>query len=155
MRIVARVRPEWNQAYIFGTIQLQHIPNRMPIIFLIDTGCSETTLLQDDVIRLRINWHNLPEKDQDVLTASGRIRSRVLSDVDIFLPAEVSVVDNSSMEFQIHYEKIDIMPPRSGHLDSDLEHPRDCFSLLGMDILINFRKWRWESDKLILDDVGW
>jgi len=127
----------------------------MPIIFLIDTGCSETTLLPDDVIRLSIDWQNLPEKDQDVMTASGMIRSRVLRDVDVFLPAEVGVVDSTSMEYQIHYDNIDIMPPRSERLNSDPEHPRDCFSLLGMDVLINFKKWRWESDKLILDEIGW
>ena len=155
MRLVARVRPEWNQAYVQGTIKFQHIPFRVPIIFLIDTGCSETTILQDDVIRLGIDWKYLPEKNQDVMTASGKIRSRVLNDVDIFLPAEVSVVDNTPREYQIHYDKIDIMPPRSEHQNLDLERPRDCFSLLGMDVLSNFRKWRWESDRLILNDIGW
>ena len=155
MRLIARVRPEWNQAYIQGTIKLQHIPTRVPIIFLIDTGCTETTLLQDDVLRLSIDWENLPEKDQAIITASGIMRSRVLTNVDIFLTAEVSVVDSTPMEYQIHYDNIDIMPPISRLLDSEPEQHRDCFSLLGMDILINFRKWTWELDRLILDEIGW
>ena len=152
MRLLARIPPDWNQAIIQGTIKVQHIEERLPIVFLVDTGCTETTLLQGDAIRLRIDWSNLPFKPEDVTTASGQVRPRLLSNVDIFLPIKEGFLNRNTSEIMKHYDQIDLM--YFGEHNAQLQPPlRICtsYSILGMDILESFTKWIWKSDRLIMD----
>ncbi len=118
--------------------------------FLIDTGCTNTTLLEDDIIRLNINWINLQE-DDPVEIAQGTATPRLLENIELLLPVKQGFLNlfNGWVSIQYNHEHpLHIMPPRGTgpYIPRNPSH-----SLLGMDVLINFPFWRFSKENLLLE----
>lgn len=148
MRIIARVDGN-HQAFILGGIKCTHLNQVEQISFLVDTGCSVTCLLSDDVTRLRINWQPLSYAPHSVRTANGTTIPRLLPDVDVYLPALDGFMRSTHKILHVHYPQMQILPP-----NPQLPNPQPtCYtcSLLGMDFLHRFRKWVFRDGFLTMD----
>lgn len=149
MRLVARVLD--TQAYIQGTISLPYLDGPHPIIWLIDTGCTETCLLPDDVVRLQIDWRTCPEKDRPVYTANGEVIPRLINNLHIWFWGKSGTFNLFDAEIGKEYETMDIMcPPSDEYCSSGTLSLPTSYSILGMDFLRDFKKWIWTDDRLIL-----
>jgi len=136
-------------AFVEGFIGCPVLPEPKLILFMIDTGCTNTTILQDDTVRLRLNWRDL-QRGESVETANGVVASRCLPEVQLYLPARRGIFNRSICWVSKFYPAMCVLPPESDpeeHIP-DLSGSR---SLLGMDFLLNFPTWHFKDNKLYLD----
>ncbi len=80
MRLIARINGY--HAFVTSLLRGDIFPGPVMVHFLIDTGCTNTTLLEDDIIRLNINWINLQE-DDPVEIAQGTATPRLLENIEL------------------------------------------------------------------------
>ena len=137
-----------NQAKVEGYIQLENNFLPQPITFLIDTGCSQTCLLPDDVVRLGIEHNNLPIVTKTIITANGPVNLKLLTKVEVSIPIVGGLFENKRKIIKFPINELAFLPPNLNYkpLPSNM-----VFSLLGMDVLRFFPRWTWKKDKLIMD----
>ena len=146
MQLVA-VIDQLHQARIYGYITIP--PNYIshPVTFLIDTGASATCLLPDDVRRLGIDHSRLTSGKKAIVTATGPVDLKTLPEAIVSLPCKAGLFNRLS-KVSIPFENLPIIPPKPDQrpLPEDL-----VFSILGMDILSNFPKWKFNKSELTME----
>lgn len=126
--------------YVDAIIQSPIIPQSVTT-FLLDTGCSVTTLLPFDVNRFNLPWRRLIQ-DGPVQTGQGHIQPRQLSDVTIRVRGETGLFNLEKVWISQHFPYIHIMDPT---------FQCDPYSLLGMDFLLNFNKWEVHENYVVIE----
>jgi predicted aspartyl protease len=133
-------------AQIIGTMKCHHLGNIQKefITFFVDSGSSITTLLPFDVDRLGIDYESLDYADSPCTTATGeRIFPKILPEVELTL----TTYDGAGKKEDVFLlPTINCMKP-SKELDKSLPVEVFTYSLLGMDVLHNFKDWHWDFDK--------
>lgn len=148
MRIIA-ILDEIGHAHIFAGIRCAQFSNYKPIHFIVDTGCSITTILNDDVTRLGVDCTSL-SRAQPTNTANGQITPYVLPDVTMKM-AVFSGLFNRKREFRdVFFQAVQCNQPTQPHLMTPERISHSC-SILGMDFLRLFPKWRFTDTHLFLD----
>jgi hypothetical protein len=137
-----------NQAKVEGYIQLVNSIIPQPITFLIDTGCSQTCLLPDDVMRLGIEHNNLPIVTKTIITANGPVNLKLLTNVEVSIPVIGGLFENKRKIIKFPISELAFLPPNQFHKPLPTTM---IFSLLGMDVLKFFPRWTWKKDKLVMD----
>jgi hypothetical protein len=137
--------PNWH-AQIIGTLKCPHLSNVKTeiITFFVDSGSSITTLLPFDVDRLGINYNALLYANCPCTTATGeRVFPKILPNVELTLNTYDG--NGKGKEDIFALPNIHCMKPLS-QLDRAMPCEVFTYSLLGMDVLHNFRKWHWDFD---------
>lgn len=132
--------------------------------FIVDTGCTTTTILPMETKRLGIEWKRLPYSN-GVETATSRVVPRTLHEVSVVFIVENN--ENGELVPRIFdFPRIDVMPPPSENifirflnwlekvLSGEYQaQAQDHVSpvLVGMDFLSNFKHWEFTDNELILD----
>lgn len=150
MRIIARL-DEIGHAHIFASVHCPQFSNPKPIHLIVDTGCSKTTLLSDDVTRLGINCTNLLQAPPTT-TANGQIIPYILPEVTLILDVYYGWLNRRNELRDVRFQTMNCNPPTQPHLMTPQRIDRAC-SVLGMDFLRLFPKWRFTDDSLYLDTV--
>lgn len=101
---------------------------------LVDTGCTITTLLSDDVVKLGINCNNLQICPSPVSTAESFVYPYVLPNVDLMFKVRYGLFNRKEDLGRIHLDNILCMPPTSPTSEST-QHTELAHTLLGMDVL--------------------
>jgi len=135
---------------IIGHIFCSQFSAPRPIRFVVDTGCSTTTLLSDDVTRLAINCKDLKKASTPCSTANGLVVPYVLLDVIVFLEVESGWLNRKKELVAFNLPKVNCMLPTRPKLMTS-KRIQHAFSLMGMDFLDFFRKWRFTDSELILE----
>lgn len=122
-----------------------------PVTMILDTGASCSCLLPDHVHYFRIPYQELSDSDDHINTASGRVIPKILPNVDLFIPVRTGPNYSQANLWKKSFDEFNILtPPRRYR-----PRPRHrVVSILGMDILKQFKKWQWDwnSSKLFLDE---
>ena len=136
MHVVANIDKATNQAYLFGYFQCSQINTPRSVRFYIYSGSTKTTLLSIDCVRLNLKWHNLKRTYCD--TAIGPAEPYVLAKSTIFLKTIDKQIEKLT---PYKLEAVNLLPPE----DPCEVYPAQYefgFSLLGMDILKEFKTWK-------------
>ena len=136
-------------AYIFAFLKCCQFNEPRPTVFLVDTGCSVTTVLSDDTVRLSINCDDLQKCSSPVSTAKDEIYPYELPNVDLVFRIRHGWLNQKNGLARIRLGKINVMPPEPSRSE-EKRHTEIAHTLLGMDVLLLFRKWKFENKYLIL-----
>jgi predicted aspartyl protease len=150
LRIIATL-DEIGHAHIFGNIYCAQFSNSKPIHLIVDTGCSKTTILSDDVTRLGINCSGLVQTSPTA-TANGLVAPYELPEVVLTLEIYSGLFNRKSELRGIRFLTMNCNPPTQQQLMTR-QRMIHSFSLLGMDFLRLFPKWRFTEKELYLDTV--
>lgn len=143
LRLVARLNL-LHQGRVTAFIRTPYNPTLTPISLLIDTGATYTSLLPGDVIRLGIPYEKLKASRSRLAIAIGEVQPLLLNDVNLY----VTVLEGGVEQFlALNFETIRVIPPMKGYAIP----ASGAYSLLGMDVLKHFSRWRFEGDRLFLD----
>jgi hypothetical protein len=148
VQIVARLDSNYH-AHLFGLINCSQFNRAKPIHLIIDTGSSNTTLLSDDVTKLAINCSGLQFAQFPCLTANGTITPYTLPEVDLLLLRRCGWLNRKTGLVTFHMANIHCMPPTHPQFLTQ-QQLLQSYSLLGMDVLQLFKKWRFTQTELIL-----
>ncbi len=146
MQLVA-VIDQLHQARIYGFVAIPPDYFHNPVTFLIDTGASATCLLPDDVRRLRIDHSKLASGKKAIVTATGPVDLKTLPEAIVSLPCRTGLL-NRPGKMSIPFENLPIIPPTPSQraLPDEL-----VFSIIGMDILSNFPRWKFNKNELTME----
>jgi predicted aspartyl protease len=148
MRLIGRV-DKLKQARVEGYIRYPPNLVNQPISFLVDTGCSQSCILPDDVHRLSIDHRNLQTVTKTIVTANGPVNLKVIKNAEVVLPVQVGLLDNKRAYIMFPMENLAVLPPGPSY--SPL--PKELvFSLLGMDILSHFPRWSFGKERLVMEN---
>jgi predicted aspartyl protease len=139
-----------HHAHLFGLINCSQFAQPKPIHFIVDTGSSNTTLLSDDVTRLALDCSRLQLSPIPCLTARGTINPYLLPSVELTLATFQGWFNRTFSLTTFVLRSISCMPPTHPQLLTQQRIMQSC-SLLGMDMLSLFRKWRFTDRTLVLD----
>lgn len=148
MRIVAQL-DEYYHAHIFGYFACDQFRHPKPIHLLVDTGCTITTLLSDDVTRLGINCTGLNQAPP-TSTANGLVVPFILPNANFILEVQNGWFNRNNVFSTAHLNEIHCSQPTHPQHMTPQRIVRAC-SILGMDFLRYFPKWQFKANKLYLD----
>jgi len=148
VRLIANL-DQRRHANIIGHILFSQFSEPKPLCLLVDTGCSITTLLSDDVTRLSINCTNLQLSSVPSATANGLVFPYLLPNITLFLEIENGWLRRKRTVWSFTFNSINCMKPTNPNLMTPIRVQR-AYSLIGMDFLQHFRKWRFNNNELIL-----
>jgi hypothetical protein len=128
-----------HHASLIGSLKLRPFDKELhEVRFLVDCGASRTTLSSYHVLALGLDWERLPESRYGCTLADGSvIFPKMIVNVEIHVSKQ-----GGELIFQLPY--INAMPPPKTKIIEQTA------SLLGMDVLSNFRDWRWDFANGIL-----
>jgi hypothetical protein len=141
---------EDRHAHVFGAINCPQFRMPKPIHFVVDTGSTNTTLLSDDVTRLGINCDDLAFAPIPCRTADGIVTPYLLPKVELMFVTKHGWFNRIVEVATFGFINIHCFPPTATQLMTK-ERLARCCSLLGMDFLDLFKKWRFTERTLILD----
>jgi len=144
----ARLRP-YKHAILRGYISYEGLQEPKQIAFLIDTGCTVTTILPSDIIRLGINCNKLPLSSTVVRTGSGNIRPHIMSNVALFFQGRSGFLNLYQGFLSFTLDEIQCVRPATGFVYNPVPVAQ-APSILGMDFLSTFSKWKFTESHLIL-----
>ncbi len=148
MRLIGRV-DKLRQARVEGYIRYPPSHINQPINFLVDTGCSNSCILPDDVMRLGIDHGNLKTVTKTIVTANGPVNLKVIMNAEVVLPVQVGLLDNKRAYITVPMENLAVLPPGPNYTPL----PKQLiFSLLGMDILSHFPRWNFGKERLVMEN---
>lgn len=149
MRIIADL-DENGHGHIYALIWCSQFSGPKPTHLIVDTGSTITTLLGDDVTRLSINCANLRLAHSQSVTASGPVTPYLLPYVDLGIEVQYGWFNRNQRLWRFRFQAIHCMPPTHPQF---MSHQRiaHAYSLLGMDFLRLFKKWRYTDTKLIME----
>ena len=132
-----------NSGHAFIRAYFQCHPNTdyQPVLFMVDTGCSTTTLSPDDVARLSINCTLLRATTANVGTANGIIHPYIFPNPELRLKINYGWFNHKTTFSKLPLDFIYCIPPPPRGL---------TYSTIGQDILRYFRKWIFTDTELIL-----
>lgn len=143
MKIVARL-DKYKHAYLDGELLCAQFNNFQPVHFLVDTGCTFTTILGRDSYMLGLDFKKMQQASCFSNTASGRIVPYELPNARLkFWTSE----DSAESHVEIPLRFIHCMPPPT---DLNQLPLLPGYSLLGMDVLQFFRNWQYTDTALVL-----
>ena len=145
MQLRARIEDD-GHAYILGFLRPPQSDQYQYVRFLVDTGCSITTLLSDDAARLSINCQCLPQATFTVTTANGRVHPWTIVEPDLLLPVRYGLLHLKRTLARPQLRYICCMAPIG---NPAIPYTRTN-SALGMDVLHFFKNWQFNDDVLIL-----
>ena len=148
MRLIGRV-DKLKQARVEGYIR--YPPNHVnhSITFLVDTGCSNSCILPDDVLRLGVDPATLQTVTKTIVTANGPVNLKVIQNAEIVLPVYVGLLDNKKAYTNFPMESLAVLPPGPNYRPLPKEL---VFSLLGMDVLSHFPRWSFGKERLVMEN---
>ena len=147
MRLIANLSQN-RHGYVLGYILFSQFSEPKPIRFLVDSGCSITTLLGDDVTRLSINCSGFQRATNPCNTANGPVLPYIIPNVKLFFVVEDGLLNRrKTLEFTFDY--IECMQPTNPSLMTP-QRIQYAYSLLGMDFLRTFKKWHFNQTELVL-----
>jgi hypothetical protein len=148
MRLIGRV-DKLRQARVEGYIRYPTNHINQPISFLVDTGCSNSCILPDDVMRLGIDHGSLKTVTKTIVTANGPVNLKVIQNAEVVLPVQVGLLDNKRAYITFPIENLAVLPPGPNYTPL----PKQLiFSLLGMDILSHFPRWNFGKERLVMEN---
>jgi len=136
--------------HIIAYIMCSQFTGPKPLHLIVDTGSSITTLLGDDVTRLSINCGVLQRSSTPSLTASGIITPFLLPNVQLIMDVSHGWLNRKRDFASFNLANINCMPPTHPQLMTQ-QRIRGACSLLGMDVLGHFSKWKFTRTQLILE----
>ncbi|MHA2143452.1 MAG: hypothetical protein ACXADD_18400 [Candidatus Thorarchaeota archaeon] len=122
MKIPLIYRPDSETVFLPSVFGAQGRTRR--IVFVVDTGSSDTTVSYRDAILLGIEYDILPISEFDAVTYGGRVNPYILGEGEFFL------VNEEGEEVMEILDSIDVLPTLN---DEDLD--RRLSSVIGMDFL--------------------
>lgn len=148
MRLIGRLDKQ-KQARVEGYIRYPPSFFNQPITFLVDTGCSNSCILPDDVIRLNIDHSDLQTITKTIITANGPVNLKVIQHTEIVLPVKAGLLDNKRAFVSFPMENLAVLPPGPNYKPLPQEL---VFSLLGMDVLSHFPRWSYGRERLVMEN---
>ena len=149
MQIVADL-DTFSHAHILASISCPKFENLKPIRLVIDTGCTTTTILHYDIIRLGINCSTLQRSSNPSATADIEVFPYILPNVILTLLVRHGWFNLRHDFMQFHLHHVDCLPSNTT-TQVTLERLQLAYSLLGMDFLKLFKRWRFTDKQLILE----
>lgn len=141
MHVVATIDDETSQASLIGYLSCDQFSTPRPVRFYIDSGSTITTLLSIDVVRLNLKWSHLKQTNCD--TAIGPAEPFVLPSAKVIL----KTIDNQTEQLKpFPLGAINLLPPDDPCEVYPVQY-EFAFSLLGMDVLKEFKTWKWDWRK--------
>jgi hypothetical protein len=150
LRLIARL-DEARHGHVFAYFWCSQFINPKSIHLIVDTGCTTTTILSDDVTRLGINCNNL-RQGQPTSTANGLVIPYVLPNVRFIFEIYHGWLNRRNDLTNVDFNEIHCNAPTHQTLMTRRRVIR-AYSVLGMDFLGSFRKWKFTDDELYLDTV--
>lgn len=144
MQAIAQVDKQ-KQAYLTGYVSCSQYDGFKPVKFYIDTGSTFTTLLSVDIVKLGIDWRSLDQTEYECITGSGPAYPYALPNVVVGLRTLRGKKEKLTL-FPLKY--IHLLPPDDPTKIVPAQY-EFAFSLLGMDVLYNFKHWHF-VDKILL-----
>jgi predicted aspartyl protease len=118
-----------------------------PVHFIVDTGCTITTILSDNTTLLGLNCSGL-KSASSVTTANGNVTPYILPGVLLIYETYSGFLNSKNTErYQI--TRNFCQPPTNSKLITQ-QKLANTFSLLGMDFLQKFKHWKFNDTHLIL-----
>jgi predicted aspartyl protease len=145
LQLRARIEDD-GHAYVIGFLRPPNSNQYQYVRFLVDTGCSITTLLSDDAARLAINCRYLTQATFTVTTANGRVHPWCIVNPDFLLPVRYGLFHRKKTLARPPLRFICCMAPTG---NPAIPYTRTN-SALGMDVLNFFEKWQFKDDILIM-----
>lgn len=145
MRMIVHL-DENRHGHIIAQIMCSQFTAPKPIHLIIDTGSTNTTLLPDDVTRLAINCGNLQLASVPSETVTGMVHPYLLPEVDLMCDIKYGWLNRNLGLAIFKLRNIHCMPPTQPQLMTQQRIMHAC-SLLGMDVLGIFRKWKWKYNQ--------
>lgn len=161
---IKAVLDERKHAHILGLFMCDQFEEPKRIRFIVDTGCTTTTILPLETARLEIECDLLPHSNPtETATTSVRPRSLINASV-IFL---IVNANNETIPMISTFNRMDVLPQRIKNIlvrfleglikiligdfpYGDEGSEQISHNLLGMDFLQKFRDWTFTDDELIL-----
>jgi hypothetical protein len=148
MRLIGRI-DKLKQAKVDGYIRYPPRLENHPILFLVDTGASNSCILPDDVVKLGLDSSTLQTVTKTIVTANGPVNLKVLQNAEIVLPVYIGLLDNKKAYLSFPMDNLAVLPPGPNYAPL----PRELvFSILGMDILSHFPKWIFGKEQLYMEN---
>ena len=147
MEVVARLDVR-SHAHLLAYFWCPQFVVPKSIHFIIDTGCTTTTILSDDATRLGINCSTLNSANP-VSTANGNVVPYTLPKVILIYRAHLGLFNLKYALKGTELDEIHCHAPTNPSLMSQQRIANAC-SLLGMDFLKKFKKWTFTDKELIL-----
>ncbi len=148
MRLIGRV-DKLKQARVEGYIRYAPKWDNHTIIFLVDTGASNSCILPDDVSKLGVESESLQVVTKTIVTANGPVNLRVIPNAEIVLPVFVGLLDNKKAYITFPMENLPVLPPSQNYVPLPKEL---VFSILGMDVLSHFPRWSFGKERLVMEN---
>jgi hypothetical protein len=150
LRLVAQLDDSFH-AHIFAYFWCPKFTDKKarPIHLIVDTGCTTTTILGDDMTRLGINCDGL-KSTEPTTTANGVVVPFIMEDVRFIMEFR-----NGLFNFNRKFRRVD-MSEIHCHCPTDPRQMTEekllhVCSLLGMDFLHFFKKWTFKDNFLHLE----
>ncbi|MFB3888214.1 MAG: aspartyl protease family protein [Candidatus Bathyarchaeia archaeon] len=138
-------------AHIFAYFWCSQFGNSArPIHLLVDTGCSTTTILSDDVTRLGINCAGLNQATRPTSTANGLVLPYIMPNVKFVMEFYHGWFNHANDLIGVDMSEVHCHPPTNPQQMTRLRI-LGAYSLLGMDFLRYFKKWKFSNGFLYID----
>lgn len=133
-----RISGHWGKfdaPYVTGILISEDFGIRQPVMFLLDTGASRTTILDNDAARLNVNYKKLRKSQQATVGIGGAVDTYVIPDARLMFMTEKGYFETEpDLIFVLKHAIRDAVTG---------ERIKNIPSILGRDILNKY--------KLILD----
>jgi predicted aspartyl protease len=140
---------EGHHAHLLVYLNFDQFAEPKPVHFLIDTGCTVTTILSDDATLLGINCENLRPCDYDTTTANGHVTPYEIDNIILIFDAQFGLLNLRHRLRGKALDKINCHTPTPRNELTPQRIETSC-SLLGMDFLHLFKKWKFTKKYLFL-----
>ncbi len=118
---------------IRAQIEASGLEGRHSLALLIDTGASVTTILDPDLVRLKIGWNRLPEAPRPLAGIGGTVETRLLEDGRILFRTMSGETAIEKLAIHVARHDLSRLDIRGRELVMQLP------SLLGRDVLGRYR----------------
>lgn len=103
-----------------------------------------------DTVRLSIDCSKLRRCSSPVSTADNNVYPYELPNIDLIFKVQHGWFNHKNGLAEVHLDKIHCMPPET--LPEGVERcPEIASTLLGMDVLNLFKKWKLDDKNMILE----
>ncbi|MGD0996191.1 MAG: retroviral-like aspartic protease family protein [Candidatus Bathyarchaeia archaeon] len=147
MKIVALL-DDFRHAHLLAYFYCDQFNEPKPVHFLVDTGCTTTTILSDDATRLGLNCSSLNSANP-VSTANGNVVPYILPNIILMYNAYFGLFNLRNDFKGTRLDEIHCHAPTDPALMTRQKIANAC-SLLGMDFLKRFKKWKFTDKELLL-----
>lgn len=142
---------EGHHAHLLAYIYFKQFSEPKPVDFLIDTGCTVTTIMSDYATLLGINCALLRQSPNQARTANGNVKPYIMDNVLAIFEADFGFLNlRHGFKGVILKEMACHTPTPANKMTK--RRITNAISLLGMDFLYQFKKWRYTDKFLIIEE---